>query len=187
MMNRIWAQLLVFFIVCCLGIYFGCEKGGGKSQPITVKSQANDSKGLEKKYGPFDLWGSRVVVVNTIKYEDSNNTLDSFEIKNEAGLSYYKESHKNGPEGGTTLEGVFKLECKSGDGLIIYFDTEPNAPQAGKSFQIYGMEKGVVKPIAPAITVYGKLQPLQKGQSQGAVRLFDDDLIKVEEWKDFFL
>lgn len=186
-MNRILTGMPMIFIVCCSCIFFGCNKATSESRPTAVQGQTNDSKGYEKKYGPFDIGGSRIVVVNKIIYVDSENMENSFEIKNETGLSFYKESHINDSEGGTTLEGVYKLEGKSGEGLIIYFDTEPNAPHAGQSFQIFGMEKGRIKPLSSVIYLIGEVQPLQKGKSQGALRLFGDDLIKVEVWTDFFV
>ena len=159
-MNRILAGSLVFFIVCCSGVFFGCEKGGGKGQPVTIKGQiTNDSKNYEKKYGPFDIGKNRIVVLYTLKWEDDGREVRSVELKNEAGSSYYKAS-----DIGVDLEGAFKLESQSGEGLILYFETVADAPPGGKLFQIFGMEKEKVKPHGTR-TEYQPPQPTARGLS----------------------
>lgn len=186
-MNRILTGLIVFFIVCFSGICFGNDKADGEREPQNSQDQTEKTKKVKKKVGPFEIGKKSIIVILDItEYEGHPYLYHSFEIVDEAGVSHYKKELGSTPESSTAIEEVYKLEGKNGEGLIIYFDTEPNAPPAGKSFQIFGVEKGKVKPLSQPVNVYGQIQSLQKGKSQGAIRLFDDHLMKVEIWKDFF-
>jgi hypothetical protein len=182
-MSRFLTGLLIIVAVCCSSICVGSEKQGAESEPTKSQGQSGEAKKVKKKIELFKIGENRVAVILDITeqpgYAPSYN---AYEIKNEVSKSYYKETL--GP--GTDIEGVFKLEGKSGEGLIIYFDTEPNAPLAGKSFQIFGIEKGKVKPLSAPINVYGRMEQLPSGKSTNALKLFHPDLVKVEVWKDCF-
>lgn len=177
--------LIIFIVLCCSGICIGSEKQDGERERQKSQDQAGKAKRVTKKVGPFEIGKKRIAVILDItEYEGQAYLYHSFEIIDEAGISYYKEILGPFPDSSTTtIEGIFKLEGKSGEGLIFYFDTGPNAPPAGKSFQIFGVEKGKVKPLSPPISVYGSIEKLPEGKSREVLRLFDGDLIKVTVWK----
>lgn len=185
-MNRILPGLLIISMVCYSGICFGSAGETGERQPEERQSHIDQTKRYEKKAGPFEIGKNHVVVILDITEQEGFPPLyNSFEIKEETGISYYKKELEPAAESYVDIEGIFKLKGKSGEGLIIYFDTEPNAPQAGKSFQIFGIKQGKVKPLSPPISVYGELQPLPDAKSQDTKRLLDGDLIKVVQKTDF--
>ena len=157
-MSRILPGLLIISMVCYSGICFGSAFGSagetGERQSEERQSHIDQTKRYEKKVGPFEIGKNHVVVIlDIIQGEDSSPLYNSFEIKDETGISYYKKELESSVESHINIEGIFKLKGKSGEGLIIFFDTEPNAPHAGKSFQIFGIKQRKVKPLSPPISV----------------------------------
>ncbi len=137
----------------------------------------------EARFGPFEIDHKRVIA--TYKYSDEEKG-DKFEIKDETGISYYKETFHNNNESYYSVENVFKLEGKSGEGIIVFYDLGPNAPPCGPEFQILGMKDGSLRELSPRIIVCGQFEKLPVGKSSGALKLLDDDLVKVEVWKTMF-
>ncbi len=193
-MNRVFAGFFVF-IISCSGIYLGCEKKTSKievaqtqgatnsqtKQFVTPNTSVPGQSG--KKFGPFDIGHKHITV--TYDYGDAI-TGDSLEIKDATGVSYLKETYHNDGESSYTVENAFKVEGKSGEGIIIFYDLEPNAPPCGPEFQIFGMEGGSLKSLSSSIIVCGQFEKLPEGTPSGVLKLLDGDLIKVEVWKGFF-
>lgn len=184
-MNRILTGLLVFFFALFYsGSFLASEKQAAGSLHKDSQNQSGETKRVAKQVGPFEVGKSRITVILDITGQEGSSPLyNSIEIKDETGKSYYKKVIGSSAESHTNIEEICKLEGKSGEGLIIYFDTEPNAPPAGKSFQVFGMEKSILKPLSVPINVYGKLEQLTRGKSKETEKLFDGDVISVDVWK----
>lgn len=183
-MFRILTVLLIIIAVCSAGICLGSEKLRADNYGPKNQDRSEEVKRAIKK-GSFRIGRKRIaVILNTTERAGHVLSSDSFEIQDEAGVSYYKQELGLVPESFTNIEGIFELQGKSGDGLIIYFTTSPTAPPAGTSFQIFGVEKETVKPLSPPISVYGSIEQLPKGKSSELLKLFDGDFIKVKVWKE---
>lgn len=186
-MNRILAGSLIIFIVCWSGLCLGSETQDSKHEPQISQDQTGETKRVTKELGPFEIGKKRFVVIqDETEREGDIISYNSFEIQDEAGVSHFKEELGFVPGYSTAIEGIFKLRGKNGEGLIIFFDTWPTAPPAGKSFQIFGLEKGKIKALSPPISVYGNIEQLPKEESKEVLELFAGDLIKVEVWRDWF-
>ncbi len=184
-MKRIVVGLVSIFVVCfCSHICIGNEM---QAVEHDQKDQTEKTKRVVKKVGPFEIGKKRFVVIEDV-IERAGNVIscNSFEIKDDAGTSFYRKELGPSEDSSTVIEGIFKLEGKSGEGLILYFDLAPNAPPAGTSFQIFGVVKGKLKLLSEPINVYGQIESSPKGKSEGSKKLFDGDVINVEIWKDFF-
>ncbi len=181
-MKRIVVGLLSIFVVCFYSnTCIGNEMQGVEHDP---KDKTEKTKRVEKKVGPFEIGKKRFVVIEDVTEREGNIiACNSFEIKDEAGTSFYKKTLGPYEDSTTVIEGIFKLEGKSGEGLILYFDTAPSAPPSGKSFQIFGVVKGNLKPLSQPVNVYGQMESLPKGKSRDSIRLFKGDVIKIKLWK----
>jgi hypothetical protein len=189
-MNRFFAGLLVY-VISCSGIYTGCENKSVKTEPpknqdnATSQTKQNVGSNIAeptlsgKKFGPFDIDRKRIMVT----YDYIGSLL---EIKDEKGVTYFKKEYDIAAESSYTVENAFKLEGQSGEGLIIFYDSEPNAPPCGPEFQIFGMVSGSLKAMSPSIIVCGQFEKLPEGMPRGVLKLLDGDLIKVNVWKNFF-
>ncbi len=165
------------------GFSFGSEESRPENEPAKIQDQSGETEQV-KKIGPYVIEGKRIAIIAHIREREGYVLPSSyFEIQDEAGVSHCKQGLGFIPGLSTNIEGAFKLEGKSGEGLIIYFDSGPTAPSAGKSFQIFGLEKGNIKPLSLPITVYGNFEQLPKKKSDQVLKLLDGDLIKAKVWK----
>lgn len=205
-MNRI---LVGSLIVCCSSINPGCEKNSNNIEPsnapkseqnyashvmteapkvernYVVSTPTDESKNDNKSFGPFKIGENRIFVVSSIKRENDALIVKSIEIKDETGASYYKHTYKYDSIGNIDIQ-AFKLEGRSGEGLLLIYDEGPSAPGSGRSFQIFGTDNGMLKPITEPISFTGSMEQLPQGESKEVLRLFDGDIIKVDVWKDMF-
>jgi hypothetical protein len=181
-MKRILTANLIFFTLSCSGICIADEKQGAQNEPSKSKSRSGAAEKTLKKIGPFEIDDQNfTVVLDITKQRGYAAEYNGFDIKDENGLSHYKQALES-----RDVEGVFKLEGKSGEGLIFYYNEERHAPHGEKSFQIFGVEKGKVKPLSEPVKVHGQMQILPKGNTAGSFKLFDGDVLTLEIWKDFF-
>lgn len=182
-MKRLLAGSFMVIIISCSVVCVGSEKQTSEFKPQKSHDQTGKTKRITKKVGPFEIVGKRVVVILDItEHEGQPYLYHSFEIKDETGESYYRELLESDPESYLTIEGIFKLEGKSGQGLILFYN-EQGAPPAGKSFQIFGIKKGVLKPLSPRINVYGRIEQLPEGRSKDVLNLLNGDLLNIKVWK----
>ncbi len=197
-MKRVLIGLLIVMILC-VAIYFAYHEQADESthiltSPIQVEDDNVQAKAYDeskyrvsdepgKKFGPFYFDQKRLFV--TYDYSDSIRGY-LFEIKDEAGVSYYNQLHPSSDDSFYDVTGAFKLEGKSGFGLIIFYDLEPNAPPCGPEFQVFGMKNGILTKLSESIIVCGNVEDLPEGDKTGTLRLLDGDIIKAEVWKDMF-
>lgn len=168
--------LLIILAVCYGGISSGADRIDGPR-----KVQNREKKRVTKAVGPFEINKKRITVILDItEYKGRAILYHSFEIKDAAGVSLYKSDLEPTPEEKLNIEGIYKLEGKSGEGLIFYFELLPSAPGSGHFFKIFGMKNEKIKLLPEVDMLIGGLLPLQEGKSPGSLRLLDGDLINAD-------
>lgn len=164
--------------------------------PSTPKPAETKIESYGEKIGPFVLNNRELTFF--LKYKrpshdgvESEKTVEGFEVRDEDRRLYHQETF-----GTPGLDGergsfetnigmkVFKLEGESGEGLIVYYDIQPNDPPAGAAFQVFGLKDDKLEPLSPVISVYGSIDPLPSGGSENALRLLPGDMIQVHQSVD---
>jgi len=170
---------LFAFIISCSGIYCGCEKKYSEAELAKTQGYTNERTKQSaatnvavpgqsrKKVWAIRHRPQRIVV--TYYYGDAVSD-DSLEIKDEAGVSYFRETYSNDDESFYAVESVFKLEGKSGEGIIIFNDEGPS-PRPAARISDFGMRSGSLKALSPRIGVCGAIEKLPKGTPRGVLKL----------------
>lgn len=209
-------------IIATLLLFVSCTQNTGWASKIEVGTTTVESEqvplGLrlesyEKKIGPFKVGDkSFTVVLNLKKIPDStgsfSETVESFEIKDEKGVSHYKRSFKIKIREDEFSETIslwgYALECRdeyfrneSGKlkriikdyepkGLILYYEELPSAPSSGILCQVFALKENRLVPLFSPLTVYGAIYDLPQGGISGTLRLFDDNTMKFGVWTGWF-
>ncbi|HAS55243.1 MAG TPA: hypothetical protein DCS42_14535 [Nitrospiraceae bacterium] len=193
-MRRTLTRLFILVISCFI-LNLGCADKSLKTEsPETQRNDDADGhlKLLEdrtfetpeaKKFGPFNIGQKRFFL--TYHYVGPT-TGALLEIKDQSGVSFFKEAHHISHDSLLDVEGAFKLEGRNGEGIIVYYDAGPNAPPCGPAFQIFSLARDSFKPLSTRISFCGHFEKLSEGAPDEIVMLPDGNILNVGVWSDSF-
>ncbi len=168
---------------------FICFAGNAFAEPLVTEN-------FVKNIGPLEINGKNFRLVLNIRKivkpaAAFNETVESFEIIDDLGKSYYNRKFQVhlGPNGFKEELSVnaYVLQGENYQGLILYYASEPSAPNGGRSCQIFAQEQGTrFRPLSLPITCYGKILDLLPATSAMSRKLSKDDIIKFAVWTGSF-
>ncbi len=161
----------------------------GAAPPESVtkrRAPPPDLPSKERVLGPFawrdrevrcvltDVWLGRDTTVSALRLVDAHNTV------------LYQESF-GVAAGATGLEeqvGVVPVLLEASDGVTFMLKkySEPSAPMGGVSLELLAWKDGQIRPLSPALTVYGEFLDLPKGDKPNTVRLLPGNLMPIRVW-----
>jgi len=140
----------------------------------------------ERVLGPFTWHDREVRCVLTDVWLGRDTTVSALRLVDARGAVLYQESF--GVEAGATGLGEqfsvtpVLLEASDGVALMLGEDYEPSAPMGGVSRKLLVWKDGAIRPLSPALTVYGEFLDLPRGEKPNTVRLLPGNLMPIHVW-----
>ena len=140
----------------------------------------------ERVLGPFTWRDSQVYCVLTETWLGRDTTVSALRVIDAHNAVLYQESY-GAVAGATGLDAQLGvrpalLEARDGTALMLQEYSEPSAPMGGVSRKLLAWKDGQIRPLSPALTVYGEFVDLPKGDTPNTVRLLPGNLMPIRVW-----
>jgi hypothetical protein len=167
----------------------------GYGQEGVVQDREDPQQEVEryqKKLDPFQVEDKTYTVVcDAIKILKLNEeSVESYTIVDEDGTIHHTRKYTVDIADYGFTDGhdvtAFVLESSRGTGLVIDHWFWPSAPGTGQERQVFVLRDGRLVPLCKPFAVYGSIEPLAPGSSEGARRLLDGDTMILQAHAYYF-